>query len=135
MTLFSLGSAADVSLSFLKRIRFVREGVALIAEAPLAGRGLGTFRWLSDEGTYAHNNFVEIGVSLGIVGVVLYYGFHFSLLATSVRDRHRGRLVGRSTIIVVLTFLLLDMAAVSYTDKLSTLLMITLAGWLERSNE
>lgn len=133
LTMATFGSSAEVSQSFMERARFIRKGVAFIAEAPVFGRGLGTFSWLSGEHTYAHNNFIEVGVSLGVIGLVLFYGFHASILARVFRDHHRDSFVGRFTIIIVLTTLLLDVASVSYTSKLTTLLMITCAGWLERS--
>jgi len=132
MTVSTLASSAEVSQSFMERARFIRKGVALIAEAPMFGRGLGAFSWLSDEHTYAHNNFVEVGVALGVIGLVLFYGFHASILARVFRNHHRDSFVGRFTIIIVLTTLLLDVASVSYASKVPTLMMIMCAGWLER---
>jgi O-antigen ligase len=94
---------------------------------------LDTFRWLSGEGTYAHNNVVELGVALGVVGIVLYYGFHFSILGAAARARRSDDFVWRFIAIAVPTLLFLDIAVVSYASKLSTLLLIMSAGWLERN--
>jgi O-antigen ligase len=132
-TLAATGTSGDVSQSAVERARFIKKGLVLIADAPLFGRGLETFRWLSNEGSYAHNNIVELGVALGIVGVVLFYGFHLSILGGAARLRRTDDFVWRFIVIAVPTLLLLDIAVVSYTSKLSTLLLIMSAGWLERT--
>ena len=135
ISLTSLASSADISMSLAERTRFIREGLRLIADAPFFGRGLDAFRWLSGEGTYAHNNFVDVGVSLGLVGVVLYYAIHVVLFAKALRAGNRCSFVGRFILILIPTLMLLDMASVSYTAKLSSLLMLMSAGWLERTPE
>jgi hypothetical protein len=68
------------------------------------------------------------------VGVVLYYGFHLSILRAAVRLRRTDDFVWRFIVIAVPTLLLLDIAVVSYTSKLPTLLLITSVGWLERTH-
>jgi hypothetical protein len=123
--LTTIGMSVGVNQSTVERARFIKKGLSLIAEAPVFGRGLDTFRWLSGEGTYAHNNMVELGVALGLVGVVLYYGFHLSILRAAVRLRRTDDFVWRFIVIAVPTLLLLDIAVVSYTSKLPTLLLIT----------
>ena len=130
----TIGASVGVNLSTIERARFIKKGLNLIAEAPLFGKGLDTFRWLSGEGTYAHNNVVELGVGLGLVGAVLYYGFHVSILRAAARLRRTDEFVWRFIVIAVPTLLLLDIAMVSYTAKLSTLLLIMSAGWLERTS-
>jgi O-antigen ligase len=132
--LTTIGMSVGVNQSTVERARFIKKGLSLIAEAPVFGRGLDTFRWLSGEGTYAHNNMVELGVALGLVGVVLYYGFHLSILRAAVRLRRTDDFVWRFIVIAVPTLLLLDIAVVSYTSKLPTLLLITSVGWLERTH-
>jgi starch synthase (maltosyl-transferring) len=129
----TIGMSVGVNQSTVERARFIKKGLGLIADAPLFGRGLDTFRWLSSEGTYAHNNMIELGVALGLVGVVLYYGFHVSILRAAARLRRTDDFVWRFIVIAVPTLLLLDIAAVSYTSKLSTMLLIMSAGWLERT--
>jgi O-antigen ligase len=129
----TIGMSVGINQSTIERARFIRKGLDLIAEAPVFGRGLDTFRWLSSEGTYAHNNMIELGVALGLVGVVLYYGFHLSILGAAARLRRTDDFVWRFIAITVPILLLFDMAMVSYASKLPTLLLIMSAGWLERA--
>jgi O-antigen ligase len=135
MALAMGGTSVSESHSVIERARFIQKGLALIAESPIVGRGLDTFRWLSSEGTYAHNNVVELGVALGIIGIILFYGLHVSVLFAAARRWRTSDFVWRFIAIAMPTLLVLDIAVVSYTSKLSTLLLIMCAGWLERTRE
>lgn len=112
IALTTFSTSVGVNESVVERARFIRKGLSLIAESPVFGRGLDTFRWLSGEGTYAHNNVVELGVALGVVGIVLYYGFHLSILGAAARMRRTDDFVWRFIAIAVPTLLLLDIAVV-----------------------
>jgi O-antigen ligase len=135
VVLSNLGVAVGDNESFVERARFIRKGLALMAESPIWGRGLESFRWLSGESAYAHNNFVEIGVSLGLVGLILYYALPLGVLFAALRDRGRDPVVRRFAIIALPTLLVLDMAYVSYTTKVVALTTIMLAGWVDGAND
>ncbi len=52
---------------------FRETGLELITKRPLFGYGLAVFAKVTGIGTYSHDNFIEICVSSGIVGLLLYY--------------------------------------------------------------
>lgn len=131
ITFSAVFSQAGVSNSLVERVRFVRKGLALIAEAPLRGRGADSFSWLSGEGTYAHSNVIEVGVAFGLVGLILYYTLHAAVMYKALSLRSWATLGTRFVVILVPTLVLLDLAAVSYVMKLPTLLLILSAGWVE----
>jgi O-antigen ligase len=135
ITLSTIGLSVGANESLVERARFIRKGAALIAESPLFGRGLESFRWLSGELKYAHNNYIEIGVSLGLIGVVLYYAFPIAVLLSAIFARGREQRVRRFIIIAIPTLLILDMAFVSYATKLVSLLTIMLAGWIDQERD
>jgi O-antigen ligase len=128
----TVGMSVGTNESLVERARFIRKGWSLVAESPLAGRGLESFRWLSSEGVYAHNNYIELGVSLGLVGVVLYYGLPVRLLLSA--GRSHDRVLRNLVLIAIPTLLVLDVALVSYYAKITSLLFIVLAGWAEGEN-
>lgn len=128
----SLTSGASFGESFVKRGRFLREGIDMIGRSPIIGHGLESFRWLSGEQTYAHNTYVDLAVALGLVGVVLYYGFHVNLFLRGVRRRNTRFLPGRFLIFFIPVMLLVDVGSVTYVLKLSNLVLIAMAGWLDR---
>ena len=135
VTLTNFETTAEVGQSLYLRTRFIKEGLELMAESPIVGTGLHTFSWLSDAGTYAHTNFVEVGVSLGIIGVLLYYAFHVSVFLRVLELKKHGGLLWRFTLLYIPMITLLDVANVSYAHKLTSLLLIMCAGWLERLRE
>ena len=54
----------------------VRFGWQLFKERPLFGYGLGSFQSLYYIKSYSHNNYIEVLVSGGLVGFVLYYAMY-----------------------------------------------------------
>jgi O-antigen ligase len=58
----------------------VEQGLRLWEQAPLLGNGLDSFRGLSGQGTYAHNNYIELLADGGVVAVVLFYTIHLFIL-------------------------------------------------------
>ena len=66
--------SGDLNISDMHRMAFIETGLRMIAERPLFGYGLSNFASISGIGTYSHNNFIEVAVSTGCVGFVIYYG-------------------------------------------------------------
>jgi O-antigen ligase len=128
-------SSATVDFSYAERSRFIEKGIALMAESPVFGSGLDTFRTLSGEGAYAHNNYVELGVAVGLVGILVFYAFHLGLLygLAKLQRRARGCLRSDATfgLAALALILVMDVAAVTYMSKLLSILPILLAGKLD----
>ena len=129
-TLTTVGGSDN---SIVARSTFIRDGVRLISESPVFGHGLGAFRWLAGDGSYAHSNFIELGVSLGLVGLILYYGFHAAVFMKALVSGERASVVRTVVLILLPMIIVLDIAVVSYYMKLPVLLTILCAGWFDRS--
>lgn len=75
LNLWTGEGAADSSASI--RQTFIDNGIQWFKEQPLAGYGINNYKILNQEATgrftYAHNNFIEIAVDLGILGLIFYY--------------------------------------------------------------
>lgn len=83
--LFALFSGeGDVDSSANIRNIFMENGKEWFSEQPLLGHGINNYKVLNREATgrytYAHNNFIEIAVDFGIVGLVLYYAAYAYLI-------------------------------------------------------
>lgn len=60
--------------SFNTREKLVEKGIQAFEKKPITGWGLDNFRYvINNGGYYAHNNFIEILVSGGLVGFIIYY--------------------------------------------------------------
>ena len=92
-------------------------------------RKVGTGQVLGTKvGTYSHSNYIEILVSTGFIGFLLYFAIYISIFKRIIRLRQR-KLKGteHNYLILVLSmfsmFVLYDFAMVSYYEKMSWLLL------------
>lgn len=67
------GEGSDVDGSTQERMYLMQQGVQVWKEHPFLGVGWNNFRYYNDAQLYAHNNYIELLASLGIVGFLLYY--------------------------------------------------------------
>jgi len=109
--------------SYQTRAEMVEQGLGLWEQAPLFGNGLDSFRALSGQGTYSHNNYVELLCCLGMVGTLLFYAIHAGVLIRAVRA---ARLLKYYCWIFVLTLLLADIGYVSYKNKQTIMILMLL---------
>ena len=103
--LFRSYFSGDLNVSDMNRMRFIEEGLLLIKERPVLGWGLANFAYVSGEGVYSHNNFVEVWVSTGIFGFLIYYSMYAISAWTAIR-----RLLNRKdpSLIVALILILIS---------------------------
>ena len=70
----------------------IQYGMDYFKERPLLGHGIENFRYLYAQEvgkeTYSHNNYIELLVNNGIVGLLLYYSFYISVILKA-NDRRR----------------------------------------------
>ena len=67
--------SGELNDSDLNRQGMIRVGMEFFKQRPVFGYGLSNFSVLDHpyRGTYSHNNYVELLVSLGVVGFAMYY--------------------------------------------------------------
>lgn len=83
---YSLGTAQENG-STGERIGMYQLGWEYFLRSPLWGNGYGYFSSNSVYGTYSHSCYVEILVSFGLIGLVLFYSYHLRLLKYAVLNR------------------------------------------------
>ena len=114
---------ADGSTSF--RFLLIEWGLDWFRQKPILGYGVDNFRvlvgkmntWAGLGGTYAHNNFIEIMVNLGVVGMAVYYSMYFVILnkfRLSLKHKNMMKLLYGS---IFIAMIISEFGIVSYTDK------------------
>jgi len=111
------------------RIDLANRALEVSFDYPL-GVGLDNFRTFV--GTYAHSNYLEILVSTGLIGLVVYYSMFLALLGEAYRKLVR---IGQTRILVflilaVLAIAVMDLFNVSYYSKTMWLYLGLLSGML-----
>jgi len=111
--------------SFVARQKLINVGLEQWVRAPLIGHGANQYRVLFqfDFGNeaYAHNNYIELLVNVGVIGTAIFYSVYL-LMARRYLDPlfRRGAtpddMAWAATLLIL--FLLWDVAQVSYGSKL-----------------
>ena len=108
--------------STMDRQDLVRIAATLIYNSILFGYGLNEFSVISGIGYYSHNNYIELLVSCGIIGLFLYvyvvWGGVFRLVKY---DNNNFK-----WIMLAIVVLVLDFTGVSYGDRGSQLILATI---------
>ncbi len=122
---FSEGVSKDESTA--ERIEMTHSGWQIFGENPLFGHGRGYFAATSGFGTYSHNNYIELLVSYGIVGLLLYYGMFIYVLAGLLfKLRHNDH--AKFFLVLIVMIMFSDMASVSFYNSPCNYLMLFFAG-------
>lgn len=122
------------------RSDMIQVGLNLWSQHPLIGWGFDAYEDISGFNTYSHSNFIELLANNGLIGLILYYCFSFSLLISSLRLYRYRKLKDKGllswTILVVVVLLAWDIAAVSYYSKPNWILYgVALASMLNAKEE
>lgn len=83
----------NVDPSTRLRFKLMERAVELFKERPFLGSGIASYTELSGYDVYSHNNFLEIVVGIGLVGLIIYYSIYFYSilgLAKLGNDKYRN---------------------------------------------
>lgn len=110
------------------RIVLVELGLSWFIENPIIGYGINCFRVLSDNTfkfggrlIYAHNNYVELLVDIGLVGFIIYYAAHIIIIKSYMLIRKQNIGTVLLSLIVVLFFS--DFFWVGYFNEISQFIL------------
>jgi len=126
LSMLSLGNVSvsnlmNTSLNSSDRARMtlILYGFEWFKQKPIWGYGMANFITLYEKvalkGLYAHNNYIEIAVGLGVIGLVWYYALYLRILKQSLKNIKNSR-EGRIAFTIVLLCILLDVGLVSYLE-------------------
>ncbi|MCX6083313.1 MAG: hypothetical protein NTW32_27615 [Chloroflexi bacterium] len=116
---FLYGDIAHADGSAIIRSKMIQMGwESYFPGKPFFGYGLDNFRVLFSgiyRDLYAHNNYVEILVDLGLIGLILYYSFYCYLLIVLLRMDNDSTGIRNFFIAFLLTLLVFEWGAVTYS--------------------
>jgi O-antigen ligase len=106
------------------RIDLFTEAIELWKKNPILGNGAAQMGVFNENGSYAHDNYAEILADFGLVGFILYYSLHLSLLVKALRRGIRNiSPIHARAVVFLFAILLLDIGLVSYSQKISWILL------------
>ena len=132
LSTFLNGSAITGSGSTSERLDMISYGLRLFAKSPLFGNGINTFQYYYGTATgfyaYAHNNYIEILSTLGLLGFCLYYARHYKMIKGLIVNRGRNEKFAEGLALIIL-ILFYDIGMVTYHST-RIILLISLASFI-----
>ena len=130
IVIYQTGDIEEGDQSVEGRVALAKTAMITTVRHPLFGVGLDNYQLVRNEatgvvvGTYAHNNYLELSATTGLIGLLLYAGIYLSI-GRRLSYLRRNGFVGEDPAVfsacvgVLLLFLLFDFAMVSYAEKLT----------------
>jgi O-antigen ligase len=107
---------ASYSYSTYIRKQMLFNGLEAFLQSPLWGNGWFYFSRYSGLNTYSHNNYIEILVTHGLIGLVFYYSIFVLILRRLFSQLNKNMYAGLF-ITLIISILVIDMAAITYYDS------------------
>jgi len=120
-------SGIDDGASTTDRKSLLLNGLELFYKHPIFGVGMNNFRLFM--GKYAHNNYLELLVGVGLVGFYMFYSL-YSIVLKKVRNM-KGSKSKRIFYSMIFIMLILDMVTVTYLDKLLLFTLLFIYSYAE----
>ena len=117
-----------VGNSITNRLNFARIGLDLFTKRPLLGYGTGSFAYESGIGLYAHNNYVQLLVDLGLAGTLVYYSVYVYNVAGLIRIMRHEKDLSSVLLAFALMLVVLELTLVSFqNDYVQLIIALTCA--------
>lgn len=125
--------------SLFERAKMIETGLELWQRSPVIGHGIGSFKHMSGFKSYSHNNFVEVLVAGGVVGLGIYLTAHLIILRRIAMDRDIPRIVRAAGSLAVLLLLASGLTIVTYYSRVHWIAFGVLAAashshWIRTNN-
>ncbi len=112
---FSTGDFS-VDVSTAERAEFAISGLETFTKEPITGFGIGSSYKLLN-GTYYHNNYVQLLVETGIIGFIFYYAFMFSIFKGLYRRKSND--ISKLLISLLIIIIVCDFTNTTYYHKIN----------------
>ena len=118
-----IATGASTEGSYIGRSKMIQLGIVWFKQSPILGYGVRAFTALSPWNTYAHSNYIELLVDLGLIGTGLYYVW--ALIIALNRKMIAKSSFKNYILSVMFTHMVLDFFRVSYNSLMSMFLVFT----------
>lgn len=124
---FSLLGNDVTDLSINNRNNMIVQGIEWFKDRKWFGYGLDNYcyLYLKKYGIdyYAHNNYVELLVDLGIFGIIIYYSFFVKIFVNYIKSKIIHNEKNCLMLSFLISILIMDYAKVSYGDRVFSIVI------------
>lgn len=107
-------SAGDSSIS--TRANMIKDGIYFFSLKPWLGHGLANFLPVTESYSYSHNNYIELLVNSGIIGITVHYFSKLYILVKTIFVEQNTYLK-KLLIFIMVSYLAIDWWTVSYFKR------------------
>lgn len=127
-----------IDKSTSEREYLMSTAVEVFKNNPIFGVGINNYRFFNNIGYYAHNNYLELAASLGIIGVIIYYSMYVCIgLNLFLYWKMNSKFHNAAITTLILCLSILDLMQVTYYYEfahiiiavISTMCLITRTGY------
>ena len=128
----SITGKGKADSSTLLREKYIKVGIESFKESPVIGYGVDSFREINEQKTnhhtYSHNNFIEIGVGLGVIGFISFYWIFVYLIIKYLKlfIHKRTSFFVNVLFILLVLYLAIQVGLVTYDSLIQWLLILFL---------
>lgn len=113
-------SNKDIDYSAFIRLGLIKKGLGFIVNNPLFGYGVASGYSLLNR-DYFHNNYIQVWVEMGLVGILCYYLPILYIIYKALRQSHKKQ--NRVTVILLTMLLAGDFVNATYYHKITYVLL------------
>lgn len=113
-----LTGSGPVDSSATLRVQLIDAGIRLWKSKPLFGYGIQSFSTISGMGMYAHNNYIELLVGVGVIGLVIYYSIYIYIVVKLGKKVFQGENLAIPFYILIILIMINEIGFVSYGEEL-----------------
>lgn len=114
------------------RLNIIEQGIEFFKYSPIVGIGLGSFSSFHSEGFVAHNDYIEIIASMGLVGFLIYMGIFYDYFR-KLLFLYRNNILPNYFIIAlgfIVGYLILGTGRPAFLDPFAVTMLATVHGFL-----
>lgn len=106
-----LPESAIIDNSTTKRLKMIQAAWEMFIQKPVSGWGWNAFAVIAGYGVYSHNNCLEVLVSMGVIGFIIYYVMPAGLLIGSIRQKNKDKRF--LCLCLIISMLLMDVSSIT----------------------
>lgn len=107
------------------RMDLIEWGIEWFKASPILGHGVDNYRyllgfkdtWAGVQGTYAHNNFIELAVGGGVIACIIYYSLYFKMIFKIIKKFNNRNIITILVLGITIGILISEYGLVTYSSK------------------
>ena len=125
-----------VDTSTMQRTYLIQTAVSVWIENPIIGVGWENFALYNDLNLLAHNNYLELLASLGLIGFAVYYSNYIRLFWGSIRKNYR-KPINRLMQSLIISLLIVEIGSVTANsrERMFIILMVFLCHTIQEKRK